>query len=209
MRYGAILLVFLIGCAGHRNITNLSTILPDDEVGPAYHVTVDSVLRHYFTEEAYEVIKDIPLVNGPGGYAAGTTFLSNVLSVITGNGFGRKVILPVWRIRNVFGVEGIIHEYIHHLDDMCRDGELDLFDLEAFRAAYLLLERDFKHAWIAINANRGYGGYPWFYHVFFSMGDLSERVAYAGSQMGRTGLGPDYMKAVFGRILRFHPSTPK
>lgn len=199
-----VLLVVLSGCAGTRGITDLQGVLPEIEAGVEHHRTVDSVLRYYFTEEAYEAIKDIPLIDGPAtsGYAAGTTFLSNMASLVTFNGWGRKVIISK-ELLGRWGVGAIIHEYVHHLDDMTRDGELDLVDLEVFREAFLRLEQDFKHAWIAINANRAIGSYPIFYDTFLSIGPLSERLAYTADQMAVKNKGPTYMKRALRRILRF------
>jgi len=198
------LLVVLSGCAGSRGITDLRELLPPIEAASEHHRTVDSVLRYYFTKAAYGAIKDIPLIDGPAisGYAAGTTFLSNVASLITLNGWGRKVIISK-ELLGKWGVGAIIHEYVHHLDDMTRDGELDLIDLEAFRKAFLRLETDFKHAWIAINANRAVNSYPIFYDTFLSIGPLSERLAYTADQMAVKNKGPAYMKRALGRILRF------
>jgi hypothetical protein len=198
-----VLLVVLSGCAGTRGITDLQEFLPEAEAQLVQHRTVDSVLHYYFTDEAYAAIKDIPLIDGPAfsGYAAGTTFLSNVASFVSFNGWGRKVIVPS-DLLHEWGVAAIIHEYVHHIDDMTRDGELDLIDLEAFRKAFLLLERDFKYAWIAINANRMVGEYPIFYDTLFSIGPLSERLAYTADQMAANGKGPAYMRIVLSRVLR-------
>ena len=193
------------GCASSRRITDLRGALPKDQAGLPYHATVDAVLRHYFTDKAYAAVKDIPLIDGPSmsGYAAGTTFWSNLVSLLSLNGIGRKVIFPKELLRKEWGVEGIVHEYIHHLDDMDRDGEADFINHAEFRKAFIRLEGDFTFAWIAINANRKQAEFPWAYHVFFSVGDLSERIAYTGGQMAVRKTGPDYAKRVFRKILRF------
>lgn len=199
-----ILLILVTGCASNRQVTDLKGFLPKDEARVSRHRTVKSVLRYYFTAKAYKAIKDIPLIDGPAfsGYSAGTTFLSNVASLVTFNGWGRKVIIPVDLLQE-WGVAAIIHEYVHHIDDMCRDGDLDLLDLEKFREAFWNLERDFDYAWIAINTNRMVGEYPIFYDTFVSIGDLSEEIAYTADQMAIEVKGPDYMKRVLGRVLRF------
>lgn len=204
MRRVILILVLTAGCAGSRQITDLAGNLPADQAGVEHHATVDTVLQHYFTDEAYEAIKDIPLIDGPAmsGYAAGTTFLSNLFSLVTFNGWGRKVIFPLDILREQWGVEGIVHEYWHHLDDMDREGTLDLIDHDAFFDAFLRLERDFHYAYIAIIANRKYAEFSWFYHAFISVGDLSERIAYVAGYMARAGKGPDYMWDVLERIIR-------
>lgn len=203
-----LLLLLLAGCSSTRQITDLRELLPEQEASLPHHHTLSTVLRRYFTDEAFDLIEDIPVIDGPAvyGYAAGTTFLSNVASLISGNGWGRKVILPR-EFLTEWGVEGILHEYFHHIDDMCRDGESDLLDHEEFPSAFAALERDFAYAWIAINTRRKVSRYPWFFHAFLSIGDYSEEMAYTAGQMAARQKGPVYMKKVFRRVFRF-PSSP-
>lgn len=201
MRRLALLLVLLVaGCAGSRQITDLRGFIPETEARPA-HKSVDTLLNHYFTSRSYALVKDIPLIDGPAfsGYAAGTTFVSNLASLVTLNGWGRKVIIPADLIRNVWGVECIIHEYVHHLDDMDRDGEAELLDLGEFRTAFITLLQDFKYAGLALSAVRKAHETK---AGFFVIGELSEHVAYTAAQMAVTGKGPDYMWHVFRKILR-------
>lgn len=201
MRYivTAVLLLCLSGCAGTRQTTVL-----DERFGFSMERELSSILRRSFAPEAYDLIKDIPLIDGPAfsGYSAGTSFLSNVVSLLTFNGWGRKVIIPSELIRDVWGIETIIHEYVHQLDDIDRDDDLGLIDKEEFRKAFISLEHDFRYAWIAINANRKAGNPSWFYDTFVGVGPLSERIAYVAGQMATTGRGPDYMWHVLRHVLK-------
>ena len=194
-----VLLALCSGCAGSRTITSLEGYLPANEIR-LEHATVDSMLKHYFTARAYRLIKDIPLVDGPAfsGYAAGTTFFSNVLSLISFNGVGRKVIIPMDLVRDVWGVESIIHEYIHHLEDMDVDGDEETIDHKLFSDGFDLLVRDFTFAWVAINTSIKTAGH-W---SFLRPSALSEHIAYTGAQLAIAGKAPPYMKAIYTRILR-------
>jgi len=198
-----------VGCASSRQITHLRGYLPIKEAKLAHHKTVDSVLRHYFTDEAYAAIKDIPTINGPAysGYAAGTSVLSSIASFLTFNGVGRKVIIPT-RLLGSWGVSGLIHEYAHHLDDMDRDGELEMIDHNEFLGAFLKLQMDTKYAWLAINADSKAGNPSWFYDTIVGVGYLSERIAYVADQMVSKGKGPDYMWKVFRKMFKRPKKKP-
>lgn len=193
----SLLITLLSGCAGSRQITSLDAHLPKKEK-LEHHATVDSLLNHYFTDDAYASLKNIPLVDGPavGGYAAGVNIWANLASLLTLNGWGRKVILPSDSIKQ-HGVGGIVHEYIHHIDDMCRDGDLNLLNLEEFIWAYKLTARDMRYAgiclWVETRANS-------FWNVF-GVGDLGEHIAYT-AQYIVTKDAPDYLRWVFRKVLR-------
>jgi len=191
----AAVLVVNTGCACSREISNLTDYLPEKEASIPYHQTVDKVLKHYFTPAAYAVIKDIPLIDGPavGGYAAGVNTWANLASLISFNGYGRKVILPSDSIK-YHGVGGIIHEYIHHIDDMCRDGDLKLLDLDEFKWAYLLMAYDRQYAGIVRYAERG-ASRVWGVD-FFGIGEMSEHIGYVAQHIA-THDAPHYMKWVF------------
>jgi len=194
-----ILLSALSGCAGTREITDLSQYLPDKEAKLAHNQTVDTVKQHYFTEAAYSAIKDIPLINGPDitPYAAGVNFWSNLASFVSFNGVGRKVVADDGFLKKR-GVFTLVHEYIHHLDDMDRDGEAEFIDHEAFKKAYLMMANDQRWAGIVIETERLANS---FFTDVFGMGFMSEHVAYVGQHLMMKG-GPDYMKHVYRKILR-------
>jgi len=194
-----ILLSVLSGCAGTREITDLSQYLPDKEAGLEHHQSVDTLKRYYFTKEAYSAIKDIPTINGPDitPYAAGVNFWSNLASFITFNGVGRKVVADEDLLKRR-GVFTLVHEYIHHLDDMDRDGEGEFIDHDAFMKAYTMMAYDQRWAGIVIETERLANR---FFTNVFGMGAMSEHIAYVGQHLLMKG-GPDYMKHVYRKILR-------
>jgi len=192
------------GCASSREITNLSGHLPKKEVSFVYHQTLDKALKHYFTPVAYNAIKDIPLIDGPavGGYAAGVNGWANFTSIISLNGYGRKVILPSNSIKQ-HGIGGIIHEYIHHVDDMCRDGELKLLNLKEFKWAYLLMANDMQYAGIVRYVEKRANSV---WASIFGVGEMSEHIGYV-AQYITTHDAPHYMKWVFRRVLNLKYET--
>lgn len=86
-----LLLVFSVGCA--TKITQLNPLLPKWERN-INNETVDSFLKHRFTDKAYQYLKDIPLVDGfcYTPFVSGVNVWSNLASFFTLNGVGRKVI---------------------------------------------------------------------------------------------------------------------
>jgi len=191
----ASLLLVLIGCAGFRQVDNL-----DGHVENDLFVTVRDVLKHCLTDSAFVAVRDIPLINGPAvsAYAAGTTFGSNIVSFLTFNGVGRKVIVSDCSFDR-WGLEVIIHEYVHHLDDLDRDGLGEFIDLGEFKHYYLLMSRDRRWAGVVswVEGMCNYFVLP----DWLGMGDLSEHVAYTAQFLVFRG-GPDYMKFVFRKMLR-------
>lgn len=199
MRFAGLIIAATLSvsaCASSRQITDLKQFLPKD-TNPC-HSSIDSVLRKYFKPKAYEAIKHIPTINGPSpsGYASGTTLWSNIVSFLTFNGVGRKVIIP----SNTFskwGFSCIIHEYVHQLEDMDRDGEGEWIDQAAFERAYHLMSKDMKWKglvyWTESRAN------SWFTDTF-GIGKTSEHIAYVAQQLIVSG-GPHYMRYVYRNIL--------
>jgi len=200
----ALCLAVNTGCAGYREIINLVDHLPEKEANAPHHQTLNSLKTYYFLPDPYAAIKDIPLIDGPasGGYAAGVNGWANFASIITLNGYGRKIILPSDSIKQ-HGVGGIIHELIHHIDDMCRDGELKLLDLDEFRWAYLLMAHDRHYAgivrYVEKRANNNWAS-------LFGGGEMSEHIAYVAQYIA-THEAPHYMKWVFRRILTLKYET--
>ncbi len=194
-----LLLSVLSGCAGTREITSLSQYLPDKEAPLKWHQSVDSLKKHYFTKEAYSAIRDIPTINGPDitPYAAGVNFVSNVASALTFNGVGRKVIADEDYLRE-HGALTLVHEYIHHLDDMDREEEGEFIDHDAFKKAYLMMANDQRWAGIVIDTERRANR---FFTDVFGIGYMSEHIAYVGQFLLKAG-GPDYMKHVYRKMLR-------
>lgn len=197
-----LMLALLCGCASSRQIVDLKGMLPPED---RQFETVDDMLRYHLTDEAYALVADIPMIDGPSfsPYAAGTTFLSNLATLVSFNGVGRKVILPSG-VLLAWGSEAVLHEYVHHIDEMGRSGDIEpLIDIEEFADAFYMLERDSKYAWLAINTNRRIAAQPFFYDAIISIGPHSEQIAYTVGQIARTGKCPEYLKLVLRRVLRF------
>ena len=177
----AIVLAFLVGCASP--VTELNPLLPEHQRKDA-HATVDSFLKHHFTDKAYKALKDIPVVDGPCNtpYVAGVNFWTNALSLLAGTGVGRKVVLRPWMITKYGGTNVLFHEYLHHLDDITRDGEGNFIDLKEFEEAYRMMSVDSRFAGIVGYSERY--SYNW-WSITYGIGDMSEHIAYSGSKAYR------------------------
>lgn len=198
-----LLFVFLLaGC--------VSPITSLEEFG--YDLNVDEILRTHFTDEAYEAVRDIPTVDGftslGGGYAAGVNSWSTFASLITFNGYGRKVIVNVDKLienakashieDEVFIQRYIIHEYIHHLDDMTRDGDADFIDLEEFANGLYDCYGHMQYHGLWKVVHRQASRY---FMETFGIGELGEHVAYAGDMIAFQNC-PKSLGYAFRRILR-------
>ena len=190
-------IILLAGCATPLNY--IQPHLPEEQQNNPNHLTVDSVLYHYFTPEAQSRLREIPAVTHPGlsAYAAGVNVWADLASILTFAGIGRKIIIPMHSL-NDWGVNSIIHEYVHHLDDLDRDGEETWIDPDEFKQAYIMMSRDFHHAGIVIWVERQTGSdvLP----SFMTIGEMSEHIAYVAQHIAMND-GPDYMKYVFRNIL--------
>lgn len=181
------LILFMTGCFSHVN--NFPS-----------GISVDDFKKECFTDEAYEAIKDIPVLDGfvlsGHGYASGVNAWSNIASLISFNGIGRKVIIK-WEPGFDYKPT-LIHEYIHHIDDMTRDGEISLINLDEFIKAYTVMAYDPKY----INRiNYIEQKSSWWATDLFGVGSISEHIAYSANILWEKG-GPDYMKWVFRKIFR-------
>ncbi len=193
-----LLLLTQTGCYSH--IQSLEGYLPEDEV--KNYPTVDALRKARYTDKAYTAIKNIPVVDGftPSGYAAGTSVWSSIYSFLTGTGLGRKIVFDKDNL-NKQGYVGIIHEDIHHFDDMDRDDEADWINHGVFFKAYEMLSKDqqFKgiQLWCESRAN------DWIPNTF-GVGYGAEHIAYIGMFLTNKDkkLVPDYLKAVFSKILK-------
>lgn len=193
----ALFLLLIAGCG--VEITELKPLLPIQQRISA-HETVDSFLKHHYTAKAYEALKDIPVVDGPcqTPYVAGVNFWTNATSLFSGIGVGRKVVVRSWMISQYGGTKVLFHEYLHHLDDMTRDGEGDFIDLKEFKEAYERLATDRQYAGIVIYAEKY--SYNW-WSLTFGIGEMSEHIAYSGSIAYING-APTYFKRVFRKVFK-------
>lgn len=197
-------LLFLTGC--YTPITKLDNYLPKKEL--VKFPTVDAVLQSYFTERAYQAIKDIPTVEGvtPTAYAAGTSRWSSIVSWISGSGTGRKIVFSPENL-SLDGCAGLVHEYVHQLDDMSRDNpeSYQWINIEVFLQAYEMLSNDSKYESIKPWCD-GLSDY-WITDIF-GIGYGSEQIAYIAmfltrknKKTGKLEEAPEYLKAVFGKVL--------
>ena len=199
MRYIVIIIMILLsGC--YTTYNDISSFLPKKQRYIHHHKTVNSVLKYYFTDSAYKSIKNIPMVDGISNapYVVGVNGWSIFISIFIGNGYGRKVVINPCSLKS-WGIKGIIHEYIHHLDDMDRDGIKEFIDHNEFIEAYKRLSMDTKYAGIVhyVEKKANY----WFTN-WFGVGEYSEYIAYTGGFIFKND-APDYLKHVYRKILRF------
>lgn len=195
----ALLIILLAGCASTREITDTRTYLSEKELENPNNKTVDKIKKYYFTDKSYEAIKNIPAIDGPAlsSYSAGINFWSNVASFLTCNGIGRKVITPESSLYQ-WGVAALIHEYVHHLDDIDRDGEGEFIDHGEFKRMYSLMEQDrhWRGMWLWAEKQN-----DMMTSEAFGVGHLSEQIAYIAQYLVLNN-GPEYMKYVFRGMLR-------
>ena len=195
MKYLILLLLF-VGCVSP--VTRIDDIIPVSQRGVPQHETVDSVLKYYFTDKAYNAIKDIPSVKGltfGGSYAAGVNVWTNIYAFLTRLGIGRKVVFSTKGLRDG-GVPIILHEYFHHIDDMTRDGELDLISVDEFKLVWKRLSKEYpNHAqYIDRYADK-------ILTNVFGIGEYSERMAYMIQHLIKFG-GPQYVRHVYRKVIR-------
>lgn len=172
---------------------------------------VEDIKRQHFTPEAYEAIKDIPLESGGFTAYAVVNFWSNVASLLTGHGLGRAVIINESALAQAASVNSsnvdvwIVHEYIHHLDDMGRDGEDGVpvggwINIEEFVAAYAAIAGTSKDGLLYYQVEKMQDN--WWTNNF-GVGENSERIAYVGGLLTRQRSAPALEK-VYRKVLRRH-----
>lgn len=192
-----LLLLSLSGC--YTTINQFNEV--DTHESLAVYGNVDNFLKYHFTPEAYEAIKDIPLVttsssNG-GALAAGTNFWSSVASFFMGCGIDRKVIVLDVMLGFNTAQNTLIHEYIHHLHDMTLDGDGEWIDEEEFRHAYAACARNTRYAGIVrmveVNSDN-------FWTNNFGINDIAEHIAYTGAHCA-THSCPSELLRVYRKIL--------
>ena len=172
-----------------------------DEYWVQEHKTVSAIKSHYFAPPAQYAMRDIPCVSGftvNGSYVVGANFWGTLAGVFTGSGYSRKNVMSevgLWR----WGPEAIIHEYIHHLDDMGRDGGHEFINLEEFADAYVKMATDTRWAGMV-----GYAEEKASSTITdtFGLGVMSEHIAYVGARIAMQRSGPDYMWGVFRKVLK-------
>jgi hypothetical protein len=173
--------------------------------GPVIEKDLDTFLRETFTDEAYEAIKDIEVLDGPArfGYAKGTTKLSSVWGVLCGAGFGNKVILdfddfPVKDNLDLTAGEALVHEMVHHLHVMTLNGEADFIDESEFEPAYINCYNNSIYMGITLYVeNRANLAFT----RVFGIGEIAEHIAYTAEVIAFQGC-PEDLGYVYRKILR-------
>lgn len=201
MRYLLLLLVLVTGCTTTINeIPNQ----PCDSVLSNFK-SVDDVIKLHLTPAAYAAVRGIPVVRGRtfAPFVSGVNFWSNLGSFVLFNGIGRKIIVDSDDLRGGRGLKTIIHEYIHHIDDMDRDGLHDLIDHREFIVAFFRMKNDPEYSGDAKSISRRADA---FITNVFGIGPYSEEIAYTAGRLVMNG-GPPYMWYVFRKIL-IPPKSP-
>lgn len=197
MRYIlALLLSLFAGC----NTIELTRIRTNDKYAENGYLNIDVQLARHFTPEAQVAIQDIKIYEGLhiNSYVVGVNFWSNLISFITFNGLGRKIITSQGTLHDG-PVSTIIHEYVHQLDDMDRDGEIEIIDQLEFEKAFLQMQADpttqEAAAYILEKADH-------FITNIFGIGPMSEVIAYTASWIvANPDLCPMCMHRVFADVL--------
>jgi hypothetical protein len=158
-----------------------------------------SVLSAYFTPPALLAAQQIPTIDGLmiDPFVVGVNGWSSLAGILLFNGCGRKVVISRDYLHQRGGIRTILHEYIHHLDDMDRDGGANWIDHREFALAFHRLMQDSSYEddiedYLDISDA--------FITNAFGVGPMSELIAYIGSWVAQ-GNGPAYMRRVFRKIL--------
>jgi hypothetical protein len=164
------------------------------------YLSISSEIERNFTPETQIAIQGIKVYEGLhiNSYVVGVNFWSDFISFLTFNGIGRKIITSQGTLSECT-VSTIIHEYVHQIDDMDRDGEIEAIDHLEFWRAFLQMRNTpaTQEAcdYILDKSNH-------FITNTFGIGPLSEVIAYTASWIvGNPDLCPVYMHRVFANIL--------
>jgi len=186
-----LILGLLAGC----NTIELTKIRTNKE-----YLDIDTQLKKHFTPEAQKALTDIKIYEGLhiNSYVVGVNFWSNLISFLTFNGLGRKIISSQGTLSDGC-VDTVIHEYMHQLDDMDRDGEIEIIDQLAFWKAFLQMHSDAATQEITNNI---LDKSDQTVTNIFGIGPVSEVIAYTASWIVENpDLCPLYMHQVFADVL--------
>jgi len=197
-------LPFLIGCYSpliHLDeVTNLRQQTEFKKTNLDPHTSINIFLQSVLTEEAFQAIKDVPVVTGPlfgTGLASGTSGMSKFISLFMFADCDRRVVLSEIGITE-YGVEGALHEVIHHLDDLTRDGDAQFIDVNEFLRGYEACStHQMYHGIHRFVENRNPDGWL----AVFGVGDHAERIAFCGQLFWKQG-GPAELDYAFRHIFR-------
>jgi len=194
----AILLLLFVGCT--TQMGDLKGKIDEQEYEFEYNRTVDAVRSHYFVNKAKYITSKIPCVRGltiGGSYVVGANFWGTLVGVMSGSGYSKKCVMSEDALKN-YGVEAILHEYLHHIDSYSRKNNEGLINLDEFRLAYSRMAKD--QLWAGL-VNYAEARSNRVITNLFGIGDMAENIAYVGGRMAVQGKGPDYMWHVFRKVL--------
>lgn len=175
-----------------------------EEYEGKYGVTPESkkikILRQYFTDEAFQQLACIPVVEGDVGErtlarATGRNCLMNLGQLFVGYGWGKKTIVK--RAESLTH-RTTIHEYVHHASAVGR------IDDCAFEDAWDKMSEDKKYLSVMKDIDAEVDdGVSAFLAFFFPRIRTIEREAHLAEEIACGLEVPDYMKEVFKKTLRF------
>ncbi len=187
-----ILLTLLVGC-----LTPVNTIEIKSE---GKTQSADDFIRETFTDEAYEHLKDIKIYKSPSdtfGVALGTSNWSYVLSIPLGLGFDRSVLI----LDSTDDRTQLIHELVHQLDDIGRDGGREFINPIEFYRIYARCRKYTKYRYI-VTYGEGNSLFHWFVTQLFGIGKHSERIASVADIIWDRNDVPENMKRLYRKIFR-------
>lgn len=197
-----LLLSCLAGCTSTRFYNSLEHLPRDHELAIYNSISGvnSSVLSEFFTPKARKAVQNIPTINGImfKPFVVGVNGWSTFAGIITLNGYSRKVVISRRHLFREGDAQDFIHEYIHHLDDMDRDGEGDWIDHREFVLAFHRLMQDTTYE---SDVTRYLKVADAFITNTFGIGPISEIIAYIGGWVA-SGHGPDYLRRVYRKILK-------
>lgn len=159
-----------------------------------------NILKKYFTDEAFEKLKDIPVVSGSKlgdyqAYAAGRNCFINFIQFLIGYGWGRKTII----IGEYVTKETIIHEYVHHAS------AIGLLNDDDFSEVWDIMEKDEKYKNLTQSIeeiiDRHYNST--FMTLIPLLRTLERESLLAEKTMINPEAIPDYVKKIYSKTLKY------
>lgn len=166
------------------------------------------VLNNYFTKEAFEKLKEIPVVYGSTysdsiAAATGRSFFANCFNLLDGYGWGRKTVVTSKEMS-----EGTcVHEYIHHASSV------GLIDDKEFSVAWKLfcLDKDYEEIREHVDTKIISFYNPWIMNLFPYKTKIEREAIliealYFPENWDQALIKkdlPDYMKKVYEKTLNF------
>ena len=199
-----IIITGLIGCSlsdkHYDNLTGLSLYQYKEEIS---FKTIDEILQYYFTEQAYEILKDIPtevpLWTPMTGMSANKNIFHYIALLAQGVIPGRKIVLHASARANA-----VIHEYLHQAEYRgLIKTEKVIEKYQEFKKEAIRKERKEEFEKVR-NLEQQIEDYPWFYSYVHDLD--SERVMILGEFLAtddpKYPLFPTYLHKPYKEILK-------